>query len=388
MTEQRKERVEALVTPEVLKWARQSLGLTVEEIAGRLGTSVERVKQWEAGERRPTIRQARLWADATKRPLVVFYLPEPPKDFKPLRDFRQLPGGADDALSPDLRYQIRTAYEQRELVLELLEEAEEQATPLALSISSDDDPEEAGAKMREFLGVTLEQQKGWTGKYEPLNSWRAAMEARGVLVFQSARVDVEEMRGFSIAEKTLPVIVLNPKDWPRARVFTLLHEFAHIASRRDGLCDLRGGAAVEVFCNAVAGEALVPRKALEDQIIGMKNDTDWTDKVLRWLAGMFSVSEEVILRRLVTLKRASGEFYQKKRGEYLSRYRQAAERRKQGQAKGGPPPHRRAIAQLGSPLLALAIQSYGDGRISLNDLATISGVGVQYLADIRAEVMG
>ena len=382
-----RERVEALVTPEVLKWARQSLGLTVEEIAGRLGTSVERINQWEAGERRPTIRQARLWAGITKRPLVVFYLPEPPKGFKPLRDFRRLPGGVDDALSPDLRYQIRTAYEQREFFLELLEEAKERATPLTLSISSDDKPGEAGARVREFLGVTLEQQKSWTGQYEPLNSWRAAMEARGVLVFQSARVEVEEMRGFSIARSILPVIVLNPKDWPRARVFTLLHEFAHIASRRDGLCDLRGDAAVEVFCNAVAGEVLVPRKALEDQIIGMKKDTDWTDNVLSWLAGMFSVSEEVILRRLVTLKRASRELYQKKRGEYLSRYRQAAERRKQGQAKGGPPPHRQAIIQLGSPLLALAIESYGDGRISLNDLITVSGVRAKYLPDIQAEVM-
>ena len=57
---------------------------------------------------------------STSFPLAVFYLPEPPQDFAPLRDFRRLPDEPEKAPSlAHLAYHIRTAYERRELALEL-----------------------------------------------------------------------------------------------------------------------------------------------------------------------------------------------------------------------------------------------------------------------------
>ena len=45
----------------------------------------------ERGEKCPSIAQARKASEAYRRSLAVFYLPEPPKDFDPIKDFRQLP---------------------------------------------------------------------------------------------------------------------------------------------------------------------------------------------------------------------------------------------------------------------------------------------------------
>ncbi|MGZ9034940.1 MAG: ImmA/IrrE family metallo-endopeptidase [Rhodospirillales bacterium] len=59
----------------------------------------------------------------------------------------------------------------------------------------------------------------------------------GVLVFQATRVEMDEVRGFSIAEPVLPVIVVNRKDAPSGRTFSLLHEFTHLLLRRSGICD-------------------------------------------------------------------------------------------------------------------------------------------------------
>ncbi len=363
------------------------MNLSIPDMARRLGTTVERVQQWEGGERRPTVRQARLWAKATRHSLALLYLPEPPRGFKPIRDFRRLPGlGGQQRLSPELAYQIHSAELRRELALDFLEEAEETPEVFDFRLRISSDTEVSGGRIREFLGVTARDQREWSGKYMPLHGWRDAMQARGVLVFQSTRVDLEEMRGFSLPGDQLPVITLNPQDTPAGRVFTLLHEFAHLGLRQGGLCDLEGENRTEVFCNAVAAAALVPRGDLEDQTIGMSGDHFWDEDELRRLARMFSVSREVVLRRLVTLGRASQAFYRQKRSEWLAQYAKARQRRKE---KRTPiPAYRLAVSQLGAPFLSLALRSYWDQRLSLSELASVAGVQVRDIPKIQAEVVG
>ena len=69
---------EAEVTPEVLAWARVSLGLKQEDAAKRLRVTKDRIAEWEKGSGRPSIPQAEKLAALYKRPLAVFHMPEPP----------------------------------------------------------------------------------------------------------------------------------------------------------------------------------------------------------------------------------------------------------------------------------------------------------------------
>ena len=82
----------ARVKPEMIRWVRKDAGLSVGDVARRTGASETFIRQWEIGDRRPTIRQLRLLADAAKHPLAIFYLAEPPWKFTALKDFQQLPG--------------------------------------------------------------------------------------------------------------------------------------------------------------------------------------------------------------------------------------------------------------------------------------------------------
>jgi transcriptional regulator with XRE-family HTH domain len=82
---------DALIKPELLIWARQSAGFSLDAAAAKLRVSEDRLRSWEAGEARPTIAQLRTAAKTYKRPLAIFYLPEPPLDFQPLRDYRRVP---------------------------------------------------------------------------------------------------------------------------------------------------------------------------------------------------------------------------------------------------------------------------------------------------------
>jgi Zn-dependent peptidase ImmA (M78 family) len=125
------------------------------------------------------------------------------------------------------------------------------------------DAEQYGAAARELLGVTLAQQAAWRDPRRALNAWLDAVSRLDVLVLQAQSISVQEMRGFSISTDPLPVVVLNGGDFPRGRIFTLLHEFAHVLLHAEGVCDAlprrqaRGPTdEIEIFCNQVAAAVL------------------------------------------------------------------------------------------------------------------------------------
>ena len=60
--------------------------------------------------------------------------------------------------------------------------------------------------------------------------WRAAIEAKDILVFVVPRLKMKEMRRTALAETTLPVILVNGKDRGNGHVFTLLYEFCCMSS--------------------------------------------------------------------------------------------------------------------------------------------------------------
>jgi transcriptional regulator with XRE-family HTH domain len=75
----------AQINPRILSWARETAGLSPEEAAEKLGltstakaTAAEKLRQLEGGLR--PISQGMLQKASTtyRRPLVTFYLPQPP----------------------------------------------------------------------------------------------------------------------------------------------------------------------------------------------------------------------------------------------------------------------------------------------------------------------
>lgn len=75
--------IPASVESSVLRWARESCGLTEVAAARKLGLPDDRVAAWEVGEVVPTIAQLRKAAEVYKRSLAVFFLSEPPEGLTP-----------------------------------------------------------------------------------------------------------------------------------------------------------------------------------------------------------------------------------------------------------------------------------------------------------------
>src|SRR5579872_7403060 len=184
------------------------------------------------------------------------------------------------------------------------------------------------------------------------------------------------MRGFAIYEKRLPVIVANAKDSPRGRVFTLLHELAHILLRQSPLCDLHEERAAatdeqrsEIFCNHVAGNILVPSDALEREIksIDLGNGNP-AESAIETLSKRFSVSREVVVRRLLTIGRVPLGFYQAKRDQYQAAFRQ------EQQEGGFAPPAVMKVRNLGRLYVRTVVSAYHQETITSADLSNYLGL--------------
>jgi Zn-dependent peptidase ImmA (M78 family)/transcriptional regulator with XRE-family HTH domain len=313
----------------ILLWARETSGLDIQNAAKKVGTTSVRIQEWEEGSSQPTIKQLRKLAKAYMRPLGLFFLPELPKDAENIKDFRRIPEEFFEEMSSALRFEIRLAQDRREEALELLSDLDEEPLVIDSRFNLNDDPDQVASELRNMLNVSIDEQRRWRTKYEAFNSWRHAIENKGTLVFQTGVfrnliVLPEEARGFSIAEQPYPVIVVNGKDHHSARCFTLIHEFTHILLDDGGICDLHNPFSAtsqidrtEVFCNRVAGSTLVPSNALlgTDIVRDHGSDPEWSDDELATLSKRFWVSWEVILRRLLILRRTTRSFYEHWRKE-------------------------------------------------------------------------
>ena len=185
--------VAALVEPDILKWARSTAGLSIDEAASSLQTKRERVAAWEDGAESPSMSQLRKMAAAYKRLLSDFYLPHPPVEDAIPHDFRRLPGEVAFRYSRALRYQLRLARQRRDLAIDLAAELEFDLPIVAGNLSFNSDTETTGTELRRLLGITLDTQRTWRDPRVSYNSWRAAIERAGILVFQATGIATSEM---------------------------------------------------------------------------------------------------------------------------------------------------------------------------------------------------
>ena len=380
---------DALVRPELLGWARETLGLSVEDAAKKAGVTGERITAWEEGGERPTIAQLRKLAEVYKRPLAVFYLPEPPKAFRALSDFRRLPQPKAGKWSPALNLAIRRAHFQRDVALELmrlLDEPEPEPPRVEANVA---DIDRFAAEARQRLGVDIDVQVGWRDQYQALNGWLRAVEDAGALVLHAQRVELDEMRGFSISGPRLPVVVLNGADFPRGRLFTALHEFAHILLNSAGVCDLhdspsrRADGDLEITCNAIAASILLPGDIFtsDQRVRRAPASGRWSDSDLAELAEHYSVSREVVLRRLLEFDLTSWDFVEEKRQEYRKAYAEA----RAGETRGTPSYYRVKLRDLGHAYVGLALEAYNRDEINASDISQYLEIKVNKLPQLEAE---
>lgn len=360
------------VNPKVLVWARTRAGLTPSQVAKKLGRAVDEIEAWESPDvdDAPTYAQLESLAyKVYKRPLALFFFPEPPDEKDPHHSFRTLPDFEVDELSADTRFKIRQAHA---LQLSLYELSPGGNNPSKDRIFDDlqiDSPSNAAAvaaKAREYLGVTVETQRSaWKDETAALKAWRDAIEEKGVFVFKNT-FKQKEVSGFCLSDAEFPIIYVNNSTAPTRQIFTLLHELGHVLLGENGVTkrddsyidDLSGKAKqIEVFCNRFAGECLLPAAELQN-VAGKVSD-----ELITSVAKQFKVSRQVVLTRLLASGRVTQSYYDQKAKEWAAEYDA-----KKG-ADGGGNYYLTQGSYLGERFLKLAFKRYYERAISVEQLA-------------------
>jgi Zn-dependent peptidase ImmA (M78 family) len=290
------------ITPAVVQWARERAGYSMDDAVRYF----KKIAAWEAGKARPTYVQVEQMADRFKIPVAVFFFPKPPVVPPIEQSFRTLTAADFAAIPRTVRFFLC-----RGQAMQLnLAELNDSKNPAGRVISRDLRPttnmslDKIAVQVRDYLGVSIDEQSTWRSVDEALEKWREAFATKaGVYVFKDA-FRAPSYFGFCLYDDEFPVIYINNSSAKSRQIFTLFHELGHLLFHTSGIdmiddhfIDHLGGAEqkIEIICNGLAARVLVSNDVLDKMLKGAKIDRPLATQ----FAHYFSVSREVIYRKFL-----------------------------------------------------------------------------------------
>lgn len=378
------------INPEILVWAREVAGYSVEEIASI--TTYKDIVLWEKGEKYPTYKKLKGLSSKYKLPVVVFFFPEPPQGINKeiqKEKFRTIPEFELNKLKPDTRKIIWKA-QAIQLNLKEITNGVSQASRLITqdNVINVDIPTETNAiRLRDYLNITISEQKQWMDLDKAFENWRTLFANCGLFVFKDAFKD-DNIAGFCLYDSAFPIIFVN-NSLPKTRqIFTLFHELAHILVENNNI-DLEEKAylrsldnqhkKMEVFCNKFAGDFLVPIQNLSEDI----NNIDISEATIEKIANEYSVSREVILRKLFDNNKVSQDYYD----QMSEKWKKQAIEAKQNKPKSGGDYYNTQVTYLGMNYIGLVFQKYNQNLISFDKALECLNINAKSFSGLEERFM-
>ncbi len=300
------------VNIERLRWCIDDAGIPLDRLAQEAGVPEKALRGLLEEGKGLTFNQIKKLAAYFGRG-VFFFLQqgELPEEKIHSPQFRTLTAQKPE-LSMSLRRLIERVERQRDHYLNLLNELGVKTTTLVPPVLTGS-PRDKATAIREWLNL------GETNNFE---SYRRAIEARGILVFRSNGYQGKwqipknnPILGFSIHHEICPCIVVKKMRMEERQTFTLFHELSHLLlhgeSNIDDAQDLLSEEGKEREANELAGCILVPDSFL-NQIdpSGRPDNAAYISDWLRPYKQKWGVSVEVVLRRLMDAGRIPRRSYQ------------------------------------------------------------------------------
>lgn len=374
----------AKINSAMMKWAREYAGFTHghEE---RLPKDIKsKYEAWEKGENSPTWNQLREVSKKYHIPTAFFFMDCPPNfdNLPNMINYRKLVADSIyETNSPNLINNIRKSETRREIYLDLLNELNEDILLFKVP-KLEHDTKIFSNYIREILDISLSTQKSWykeVNHYNFLNKWKEVLnEKLGVLIFETEGVLLEEMRALCIFHEKIPIILLNGNDSVNGRIFSLFHELTHLLLGESAICGDDENTQEEIFCNAVAGEFLVPEHDLNISINGVTDLLSYNS--LKKLYNSYGVSEHVILRRLLDANKIS-------RKDYISHINSYEESFSKSSGSGGNYLNN-MIKYNGKAYYSVILDAYEVGIINSLEFSKFTDLGKKQIPKLQESFYG
>lgn len=390
------------VNPKILQWARETAGLSVEEAARQIQLNkargiepADRLARLEKGDDAPTRPLLVRMSKKYRRPLLVFYMQQPPPAGQRGEDFRRLPAaytGDEEPLVDALLRDVRA----RQSIVRAVVADEEEGRQLdfigAVSIA-------AGAQQ---VADTLQQRLNFErAAFRAQDNYNAAFaylrgraEQLGVFVLligdlgsHHTALDTAVFRGFALADKVAPFVVVNDHDAKAAWSFTLLHELTHLWLGQTGISGEAGDSQAEQFCNDVAGRILLPAAELADLQVAQNTDVATAAQRISEFAAARFVSRPMVAYNAHRAGRITDATYSALTVHFRQEWFAFRERERQRakENEGGPNYFVVKRHRVGRALLALVARALSTGAISSTRAARVLGVKAHNVYRLLAE---
>lgn len=263
-----------------------------------LQDTVKDISQFVSGEKMPTFNQLAKISKLINIPTGLLVLQQQVTIDTQRLSFRTPNSAAIDKMSAELRDTIIDMQEKQSFLQNQIDDV--------IDLSSDrlkheNNPMAIAEAIRSRLQIPIDYISH--AKNNPLRYFRNKLSDIGIFVFFNGKIhdthrplSSDEFRGFSLKSDKAPIIFVNQKDSPNAQLFTLVHELVHLFIDDEGISTVSehddfDHIQREAIVNHVAAEILVPKILFEKE----------PSPEIKELAGKYSVSQYVIVRRLLDI---------------------------------------------------------------------------------------
>ena len=363
----------------MLKWARESAKISLETASKKINKSTEVIKNWEEEKDFPTYSQLEELSKIYRRPLAIFFFPEPPEELDLYKSFRTLPDFELEKLNTSTIFLIRKAQIMQFNLKELCKEKNPAPRNILKEFLIDikGNIKEIAQNLRTYLGITLEEQFSWKDSREAFKNWRDILYSFGIFIFKEP-FEQGDISGFCLLDEEFPVIYVNNSQSDNRKIFTLFHELGHLITGVSGI-DIKNDDFIEVLtktdwrieylCNQLTGSVLVPDIDF-DKRFNQQHEVDET--FITKLARLYSVSKEVILRKIRDRNRIDENTF----NEYLKKWNKQAldYKKKRAETSGGPSYYIKKASYLGEQYIDLVFTRYYREQINIAEAADYLGI--------------
>ena len=380
------------VNHEILKWARETAGLSREEAVRKLSIrdawgmkAVDRLAALESGAAEPTRPTLVKMAGHYRRPLLTFYMSTPPRIGDRDAGFRTLSSDRPSGTEALVDALIRDAHVRQSMVRAALEDEDEaERLEFVGSNSVSDGRSAILAALGSLIDVSADEYHTQPNAGHAFNLLRTRVEDEGAFVLLKGdlgsyhtAIDTEVFRGFVISDEVAPFIVINDRDARPAWSFTLLHECVHLILGQSGMRSDWEESSLERFCDDVAGEFLLPTREFELLDLGSASQSDsLIEQRISDFAEERNLSRSMVAYRAhragVIDRRTFTNLYDLFRRQWTQE--RARQRERNRQNEGGPNYYIVRRHRTGQGLIQLAGRMMRSGAFSTSEAAKVLGV--------------
>ena len=350
------------INPKVIQWAVNTAGWEKKDLIKALSIRENIYDGWLDGSIKPTIKQLENLAGKTKRPIASFFLAEQPYEEPKPKDYRMLPDKEGEFEKKTI-FAIRKARYLQEISNELSLNINLNLGLKLKKVTLNEQSQEIANLYREKLNLSIEKQEKFGSKpHDFYNYLRDVLEDFNIFSFQIS-MPLNDARGFALADKIPKVIVVNSADEIKPRIFTLIHEFAHVLLGETSI-DIPNFEAqddIEKWCNSFTASFLMPPEVLA-KVYGENKDNIRSSLILNKISNKYNVSKSMFVYNLSKNDYISKQDYQNFRDAIST-----AEKKRVSSGGGGVSQDKKCLSTLGKKFVSLVADNIEKEQITTND---------------------